>query len=288
MKNQRYLKFAFFVCGIALLFCDCTSLVETTGRALDGSAFSEKKTVIYRTAKEETLSAVEITEVQNKTGERSLFITLQQFPSMKIRGTMPNEQGNFFFTSLDYLGGGYHGWNEYRLDLAGMGNISFQENTAVLSVSPEIETVQISSARIRRYDTRITGGEALTNLRNRRERILALSEWVNNRENILFLYQPSLKEFETYWKPLLFPETVKKKQQPQGWQREGDLWNNAEDIRWNISYTERVFPEILWNIRNSGTLLRDWEEALEWIYLECEWESITELLSKNDFVLYKK
>ncbi|MDR0442109.1 MAG: hypothetical protein LBH44_01720 [Treponema sp.] len=288
MKRPHNLKLKLFAFGIAsLFFGGCTSLVETAGRALDGSAFTEKKTAVYRTAKEEG-TAIEIMEVQNKAGERSLAITLQQFPSIKIRGTMPNDQGGFFLTSLDYLGGDYHGWNEYRLDLSGMGNISFRENTVVLSLSPEIETVQISSARIRRYDNRITGTEALTNLRNRRERILALAEWMNNQENILFLPQSSLKEFETYWKPALFPETVSKKKQPQGWQQEGDRWNKAEDIRWNVNYSQRVFPEILWNIRNSGTLLRDWEEAIDWIYLECEWGRIMELLSKNNFVLYKK
>jgi hypothetical protein len=87
--------------------------------------------------------------------------------------------------------------------------------------------------------------------------------------------------FEQFWKPILFPELISRKKQPVGWQREGDQWKKAEDIRWNISYTERTFPELLRNIRNSGTMLRDWEEALDWIYLEYEWENIMELLSKE-------
>jgi hypothetical protein len=74
---------------------------------------------------------------------------------------------------------------------------------------------------------------------------------------------------------------ARKKSRPENWQREGDLWEKAEDIRWNTSYTRRILPEALWGIRNSGTLLRDWEEALEWIYTECYWTSITEMLAKE-------
>ena len=73
---------------------------------------------------------------------------------------------------------------------------------------------------------------------------------------------------------------------PEGWERENDQWVKAEDIRWNTGYTERVFPEHLREIRNSGTLLRDWEEAVEWLYVEYEWDRLTEMLS-GETVLYK-
>jgi hypothetical protein len=38
---------------------------------------------------------------------------------------------------------------------------------------------------------------------------------------------------------------------------------------------------MLREIRNSGTMLRDWEEALPWIFIECKWEKIMELLSRE-------
>jgi hypothetical protein len=144
--------------------------------------------------------------------------------------------------------------------------------------------VQISSGRIRRYDTLITGGDALTNLRNRRERITAVVEWMASLNN---LQEQSLDEFDRYRKPLLFPEMTAKKQRPKDWRQEDDVLVRAEGILWNTSYTERVFPEELWNVRNSGTMLRDWEEALEWIYFEYEWEKIKELLS-HQIILQNK
>jgi hypothetical protein len=255
-----------------LIWCaGCVSLVEKTGRVVDGSAFAEKEAAVYRT------DGMAISEMRNKAGERSVIITLEQFPAIKLRGSAPDETGVFFLSSLDYLGGNTHGWNEYRLELSGSGSLVLGETSAALSVDDEIEAVEITSGRIKRYDTRITGSDALSSLRNRRERILALTEWMKGRED-----SPVIKnadDFEKYWKPVLFPEMVKKKKRPEGWQREDDQWVRAEDIRWNTSYTQRILPEILWGIRNSGTMLRDWEEALEWIYVEHEWSRIAELLA---------
>jgi hypothetical protein len=90
-----------------------------------------------------------------------------------------------------------------------------------------------------------------------------------------------IKIFENYWRPVLFPEMVKRRNRPADWRQESDEFVRGEDIRWNKDYTERVFPEILRNVRNSGTLFRDWEEALLWIYLKYEWDNIVELLSQQ-------
>jgi hypothetical protein len=199
----------------ALLLCaNCASLVEKTGRLLDGSASAEKTTAAYKTAD----AAIEMRVVRNKAGERSILLLLEKYPSIKLRGSMPDEKGEFYLTSLDYLGGNRHGWNEYRLDLSGTGNLTLGETSATVSVHQEIEAVQISSGRIRRYDTLITGNEALTNLRNRRERILALTEWMKERETAA----ADRGAFEEIWKPILFPELVSKSKQPAVWRLEGD------------------------------------------------------------------
>jgi hypothetical protein len=277
MNDMRVLPFWLIVCLAPLWCLGCVSLMEKTGKALDGSAFAEKKIAVYRTA------GMELREVQNKAGQRSVCIALEQFPTMLIRGSLPNEEGEFYLTSLDYLGGNTYGWNEFRLDLSGYGKLALNGQTATFSLSDEIESVQISAGRIRRYDTRITGTDAVTYLRNRRERIIALTEWMNapSAEGAPEKKSISRDDFEKYWKALLFPELVSKNNRPQNWQKEGDQWVRAEDIRWNSGYTERTFPEELRVIRDSGTMLRDWEEALEWIYLEYEWSRITALLAQE-------
>ena len=272
----------FLIVLLALLLCTgCVSVVEKAGQVLDGSGRAEKKVAVYRSP------LLEIQQMRSRAGEHSLLITMGRFPAMKIRGSFPDEQGDFIITSLDYLGGSPHGWNEYRLDLSGAGNLVLGDTQATLSIPDEIETVGISWGRIRRYDTRITGAEALTSLRNRHERIIAIAEWLNSPENPSAKTFSNQKEFEQYWKPILFPEIAAKKKRPENWQREGDRRVMAEDIRWNTGYTERVFPELLRPIRDSGTMLRDWEEAIDWLYIECEWPRITETLL-GETVLQKR
>ena len=271
---MRFFATGLLICVIAPLLCSgCALLMEKTGQAIDGSAFTEKKIAIYRT------EGIIIREVRNRAGEHLVIIMLEKFPSIRLRGSVPDAQEEIFFTTMYYLGSNPHGWNEFNMDISGYGKLVLGETTATLSITGEIEPVQISWGRIRRYDTRITGAEALTNLRNRHERIIALAEWMNTCEGAP--RDASRKDFEKYWKPVLFPELVFKKKRPEGWRQEGDQRVRAESILWNSGYTERVFPEELRIIRNSGTMLRDWEEAFEWIYTEYEWNRITELLARE-------
>jgi hypothetical protein len=84
----------------------------------------------------------------------------------------------------------------------------------------------------------------------------------------------SQEEFEQFWKPYLLPEMVKKKERPADYTMANAEWRTADSVKWNHSYTQKLFPEGLWEYRDSGALLRDWEEALQWIFLEYSWETI--------------
>ena len=250
--------------------------MEKAGQALDGSAFIEKQIALYRTNQDNN---IDISIVENKNNERSIIITIDNYPMLKIRGSSPLENGEIQISSLEYFGSYVHGWNEYSMVMLGTGSLTLEDSGANLEISDTFEQVQITSGRIHRYDTRIIGNEALTALRNRHERMAALAEWMLSiEENTPGV---SIKEFELYWKPILLPETVSSGRRPPDWQQEGDTFQRAESIRWNTNYTERVFPEELHPIRNSGTLLRDWEEALPWLYMEYEWENIVELFNER-------
>jgi hypothetical protein len=248
------------------------AVVEKAGGALDGSAFAEKTLSRYQARKAGGVPAdLEVRELVNREGNVSLVILLKEFPAVKFRGSDPLENGEFYFTGLEYLGGNVTGWNEFTLELSGTGSFVKSEGAAVLALSGLPEAVQISRGKIRRNETRITGTEALTSLRNRYERILALAGWMRDREGVpAFANQ---KTFEAYWRPILLPETVSAKKRPAEW-KNGTRWVWAEDVRWNAAYTEALFPEAFWPLRNSGALLRDWEEAFEWIYFEYSRETI--------------
>nr|MCL2210309.1 hypothetical protein [Treponema sp.] len=263
-----------------LLFSGCAAM-EGAGKFLDGSVFAERRVSLYKAFKKDGYeSDMELKFIRDKNKEISILISASKYPMMKLRASNPGEDGTFILKSLEYLAGSTHGWNEYTLELIGEGK--FDPENPVLIIS-EIETVQIIKGRIHRYDTRITGNEAVTALRNRRERVQAIVSWMSSQEPPVF---PKIKEFENYWEPVLFPEIVSRKKRPADFKQEGDERKKTDDIRWNTSYTERVFPEELWNVRNTGTLLRDWEDALSWIYMEYEWEKILELFS-NEIIFNK-
>jgi len=270
-----------FLIFFVLMFGGCISVMEKAGRAIDGSASAEKKVSVYRASiKDGAAQDLAVTVIKNKTGEQSVLITLDKFPMIRLRGSMPDENGAFSLNSIEYLSGSVHGWNEYSMDILGTGSLFFGE-TCVLEINDEIEQIQISSGRIQRYDNRITGAEALTSLRNRNERIIATTAWMAAFDPPEKQSIKDIEGFETFWEPVLFPELVSKKKRPSGWAQEGDAFVKIEDIRWNTSYTERTFSEELHIVRNSGTMLRDWEETLSWIYFTYEWENIKKALSQK-------
>jgi len=279
MYKYFCLLFLFF----PLLLSGCLGLMDGAGRFMDGSVFEEKTIARYSSKiKNGDTVDMEISVVQNKQKEKSVIITSKKYPMIKLRASLPNENNEFHLTSLEYLSGSTHGWNEYSMQMMGTGRLILSDN-AVLEAIKEIETVQISKGRIHRYDTRIIGNDALTALRNRGERITAISAWMLSLDHPKDL---EIKTFQKLWKPLFFPEMVSGKKRPENWRQKGDVFQTADDIRWNTGYTERVFSEVLHPIRDTGTLLRDWEEALYWIYLEYEWNSIKELFSQK--IILKK
>ena len=113
---------------------------------------------------------------------------------IKFRGTYPGEDGLFFINSIEYLAGNTFGWNEFTLDTIGTGNFSLNDGILIIE---DIEFVQISKGRIHRYDTRIIGDEALSALRNRYERIYALTDWmIAAKSESEMTQRQSIKDFE--------------------------------------------------------------------------------------------
>jgi hypothetical protein len=262
----------------------CVSLVESGGRVLDGSAFAEKTLASYR---EKPKRGTRVDRVQRKDGGEFIVIRLDSMPNLRLKGSLPDGEGNFYLTSLDFLSPNLNGWNEFTLELSGSGSFTggAAATGAVLRLSGPVETLDISEGKIRRGSARLSGAPALTALHNRRERIMVIAQWMKEQSGLPgFADQEA---FEAYWKPRLFPELVRAKNRPAAWtvaydkaiSAEGDLWVRGEDVKWLRVYTEAVFLEELRPVRNSGTMLRDWEDAAGWIYLEFEWERIVEFLS---------
>jgi hypothetical protein len=247
----------------------CSTLVQKSGEFLDGGR--GKTLELYRSTEKDKKTRTEVRRVL-AGGEEFLEIENAALPGFRLRATLPLEDGVIEFTSLEFLSSHPFGWNEFTLELFGEGSFTAAGNTALLRIEEAPERVQLTAGRISLKESRLAADEALRSLRNRRERILALTEWMKGQDGLpAFAGQGA---FEAYWKGRLFPELVSKKERPPEWSAAGNDFVRADSVNWNRDYTRRVFPEGLWEYRDSAALLRDWEEGAAWIYLEYAWDSI--------------
>jgi hypothetical protein len=276
----RYLVF-YVVIIVAFMSTGCTTLVEKGGRVLDGSAFAEKTLSVYRS------KMVEVRQTRNRDKQELLLITLNDFPYLKIRATTAEQNGTFLFTSRYFLGGTLSGWNEWTQEIVGNGTFRITGNIAYLNIRDTLAAGDIVNGKILHNSSKRTGDEALSTLRFRSERIDALVEWMHTS---VVPDLPDEGAFSAYWKPILLPELVRAKERPSAYAEsldEGNAeWEVAEDVKWNKAYTRYLFPEELQVLRDSGSLLRDWEEALSWIYFIYKWEYIEGML--KEVILIKK
>ncbi|MDR1949988.1 MAG: hypothetical protein LBQ38_11400 [Spirochaetaceae bacterium] len=285
MKGRRGLIAAVLIAALAIAgLGGCVGLAERAGRALDGSAFVEKTDALYR---EEPDTGLVVRQGRRKDGTG--FLMISPMPNLRLYGDAPGADGGFTLRSLDFFVSNPSGWNEFSRELSGSGTFRAAGGDGVLHLDESPEALDISAGKIRRQETRLTGTQALTALRNREERIRSLTEWMREREPGREF--PGQREFEAHWRPVLFPELTPAKKRPPGWkaamaeaargdEARGDGARTVgEDVRWNRIYTRGLLPEELWPVRDSGTLLRDWEEAAGWIYFQFEWDRIMESLA---------
>ncbi|MDR1059014.1 MAG: hypothetical protein LBL43_05650 [Treponema sp.] len=243
--------------------------MNRAGRALDGSAFREKTTGLYRSGGEKGRRVL-LKILRNRDGEESAALSPESLPGLELRLDWPPLDGRAELRSLTFLCSGAAGWNEFSMELPGTLSLDGAGDVLTLTFYEVPEGALISGGKIRHKNMKISGPEALGALRNRRERILALTGWMKEFPNPPAFGDAA--DFERYWKPRLFPERVPRWRRPAEWKGVQGRWQREGDLRWNLDYSDRYFPEELRPLRNAGALLRDWEEASGWIYLEYQWE----------------
>jgi hypothetical protein len=274
--------------SIAVLLCvllfsafSCKTVargVDKAGRFFDGTAFSEKAVKTYKNSAGLTFSIFAA-----KDGGRYGVFALSAIPYIRFYCTEPDDAGLFFITRLHFLFSNLDGWMEGDMDISGTGSLTATGN---FFINGELTIGGITRGSIRRRDRHLSGEQALTELRNRYERIAALTGWMKEQsppQDEAGILVP-LEHFENYWKPILLPETVKAKLRPTRFNTLNSADSNAqyaygEDIKWNSTYTQELLPEQLRSMRDSGSLLRDWEEAAAWFYIWYNWDTIIKMLN---------
>jgi hypothetical protein len=275
-RRRSYLRTLCLLPLLAVLLAGCASLAGKIGGFLDGSARGEKILRRYRSEGR----GIEFRELENPD-RREAAILLDKLPTVKLRVSLPDSRGFFFLESLEFLAGSLSGWHQFSLALSGQGEFLPRGENASFRLTGPVEALEVTGGKIRLDQRRLGGEEALVSLRNRRERIRALGDWMKSQSDVPLTASANRESFEKYWKPLLLPEIVRGKLRPESFKNQDGPWARAEHVSWNTGYTAALFPDDLAEYRDSGALLRDWEETVEWIYLEYAWDRIFGVLQEE-------
>lgn len=267
------------ICVSAALFAPLScrilsGVADKGGGLLDGSAFAEKN--IEKFTSEDKRIVFRLFTARD--GTRHSALVLRDVPHIQFYGTPPDEAGAFSITRVRFLSSNPDGWLEGDMTAEGSGSfVRVGDGKAAFFIDGGISLGALTAGAIRFSDRRLHGESALSELEARKERLLYLIAWMRERNAPFFETQ---KDFEAYWRPILLPETVKPKLRPARYTElsaePAAVFAEAEGYKWNTAYTRGLLPENLRPLRDSGTLLRDWEEASAWLYAGCQWETTVE------------
>ncbi|MDR3302011.1 MAG: hypothetical protein LBT01_05715 [Spirochaetaceae bacterium] len=242
------------VCALLLSCGSTTSLVERTGRLLDGSVFAYKTESEWVPLNAE--SGLRLQNITQKDGTKEILFSTPEIPYLAFYGAPPQANGIFSIKRVSFLAGNYGGWNEFELEAAGNGRLrALGADNFTFTMLGDIATSSVIGGKIRRENTRLIRERALEELQNRNERILFICDWMKTAagENGAPAFA-NQDEFEAWWEERLFPKKA------------------AETL---------PFPDEINTMRDNGSLGADWAEASSWIYTYYNWQQLSAILKKE-------
>jgi hypothetical protein len=149
-------------------------------------------------------------------------------------------------------------------------------------VEDELSLWDVVSGGIRYYDTYYRGDDGLRKVKNRVDRMVEVTRFLKEERDFLPFYGDIIEEtsygrgFAPDVVSYLFPETkkrFKRKDRNRIFSEMNSLYESSgpekvfgSDMYWRTGYSEKILPEHLVPLRNTGTLWRDYEEAAELFY----------------------
>jgi len=175
--------------------------------------------------------------------------------------------------AMDWFGNWTEGWTQASFVAEGQLAIRPEGKSWKLVVESAPKLENPTSASIRLFGDYFTGETALTLFSHRWDRILAVDNLLRGKFPDAWFDYSSPGRMPAFLGPLgrrraNFQESVRSFLFPElyGYSAEGrpagtHPISRAESIDWDIDYTRANFPENLQAIRDSGTMLRDFEES---------------------------
>ncbi len=185
--------------------------------------------------------------------------------------SFPDEKKTLSIESFHWFENWNDGWTEASFSASGILSLDKNDGSGNSSVLEKPVIEYPASATIRYRDTIIEGDEGLKQAGNRWNRISAASVLLKAEFASGF---PSIKEFRKQAGKFLFPEVYGYQTSYAKTKATKENRVYAEDFTWDLDYSNAVLPADFREIRNSGTLFRDWEEGSELFYLAYGWDRI--------------
>lgn len=222
--------------------------------------------------------------LRNADGKES-FVLSGYFPEKtSIEGTFKketNEKTVLYIESFHWFSNWKDGWTEARF-LASGTLIEEKSATGPRLTAGESFLIEYpEKVTIRYRDTILESDTALKQFGNRLERLQSAVNFLNEK---LGPDEISFKDFEERVEKILFPEVY-------GYTEKRVEKGNtvrADGIEWDTLYSDENIPEELREVRNTGTLFRDWEETSKLFYFWHLREKITGRLDGYVTITEKK
>jgi hypothetical protein len=235
----------------------CLSSVLVLFGSCIGFLFASDPT---RTGLKERINNLQIEWTASQNTIKSGKIITDYWPNAVIHFTATvnkDETLKLAFTSLDWFNNWTNGWTEATFLLEGEASLGKNGTTWTLTITKQPEIIQPSKAEVRYFDQFLNPEQGLAQITRRWDRIRAVAEFLHTKfDSDLFADFNQVRKF-------CFPEIYGYATAP----KPNFQVRYAESINWNVDYTKENFSEQLHDIRNSGTMFRDWEESPSlWVF----------------------
>lgn len=178
----------------------------------------------------------------------------------------PDDAGGWKISliSLHWFNNWSNGWTDATFVVDGSLDLRRSASAWHLLVRSAPEIDGPSAVTIRYYNDYLGGTEALDQFTDRWNRIEAYAKFLHSRYGNI--WPASTRNLER----ILFPEIYGYSTPPAP----DHASVEGSGVRWNSDYTRALFPKELRPIRDSGTMLRDWEESRGLWQLAFSWRGI--------------
>lgn len=194
-------------------------------------------------------------------------------------------ESSFEVLSLYWFGNWAEGWTEVRFTATGSLSLTLNGKSGTAIVSSPIELVSIEDVKIRYRDTIIEHDNARRQFEGRSDRLQAASDILREHGHLFWKNDAEIKypsftlkgkqkdeDFVHAVQNLFFPELYSYIE-PYSASGKEALARSGE-LFWDTGYTKTVFPEHFHEVRNSGTIYRDWVESKRYVYFLYMFEEV--------------